>query len=492
MEYVFSQNHVGMNRNQIKLFLWLVAIFFCVACNEFDAKETQIIIFHTNDSHAQIHNFAKLAALVNEERAQNPNVLLLSTGDVFSGNPLVDNYDPPGYPKIDLMNRVKYDMSVIGNHEFDYGLEELKNRMEQAAFPFILGNIEVGETILPKPAPYLIKEIAGIQLGFIPLLQVTAKGIPSTHPDKVEGLKFEHPFKAIEKFTYLKDKTHALIALTHHSFISDTLLAYHQGWLDVIIGGHCHTLVKEPKTYNDVLITQAGDKLKNIGKVTLIFKGHKLITRKAEMISLDSYEFEDPDVKMLITDYSNNPALQRVIGKLPAPLKKKSELGCLFTDALRDNGHFDFAFQNQGGIRVNNMSREITIADIYAMDPFGNELISMELSYAEMQQLIGNSLRRDRSPELHISGGNMEVYLDTSNRLKEVKIYDESGTELVHSRKYRVGMGSYIASSFNFSREDPGFSLGITTAQAIIEFIEKNELKDYKNCDRRRMIKENL
>lgn len=481
-----------MNRINKKPLLWVLTLFLYVSCNEFESRETQIIIFHTNDSHAQIHNFAKLAALVNEERSQNPYVFLISTGDVFSGNPLVDNYDPPGYPKIDLMNRVKYDMSVIGNHEFDYGLEELKSRMEQAEFPFILGNIDVGETILPSPDPYLIKDVAGIQIGFIALLQVTGKGIPSAHPDKVAGLKFEHPSKAIEKYSHLQGKTDALIALTHHSFTSDTLLAWRQGWLDVIIGGHCHTLIKEPKTYNNVLVTQAGDNLKNVGKITLLFKGNTLAERKAQMISLDNYELEDPDIKMLVTEYSNNPALQRVIGKLPAPLRKKSELGCLFTDAIRENGHFDFAFQNQGGIRVNRLPQEITIADIYAMDPFGNELIAMELNYAEMQQLIGNSLRRDRSPELHISGGSIEVYLDASNRLRKVKIYDEQGNELDDSKKYKVGMGSYIASSFKFNREDPGFSLGITTAQAIIDYIENNELKNYRDCDRREVIRETL
>ncbi|MCC5929669.1 MAG: bifunctional metallophosphatase/5'-nucleotidase [Cyclobacteriaceae bacterium] len=481
-----------MNRNQIKLFLWVFVFFICIACNEFEGKETRIIIFHTNDSHAQIDNFAKLAALVNEERSQNPFVFLVSTGDIFSGNPLIDNYDPPGYPKIDLMNRVKYDMSVIGNHEFDYGIKVLKNRMEQAEFPFILGNIDVGKTLLPQPEPYKIVHADGIKLTFLALLQVSRNGIPSTHPDKVKGISFEHPSKAIEKYKHLKNESHAVIALTHHSFFSDTLLAYKQDWIDVIIGGHCHTLIKEPKTYNDVLITQAGDKLKNIGKVTLIFKGNKLEDRKAEMISLDSYEFEDPDIKMLVSEYSKNPALQRVIGKLPSPLRKKSELACLFTDALRSNGSFDFAFQNQGGIRIDRLSEEISIADIYAMDPFGNELISMELSYAEMRQLIGNSLRRDRNPELHISGGAMEVYLDASNRLKEIKIFDEHGSELVDSRKYQVGMGSYIASSFNFNREDAGYSLGITTAQAIIEYIGNNTLRDYKDCERRRVIRETL
>ena len=101
--------------------LWMIAVGFA-ACST--TKETQLVILSTNDMHAHIDDYAKVAAFVSQEQKAHPGrVVVLSGGDLFSGNPVVDHCDRPGkgYPIIDLMNRVGYRASAIGNHEFDYG-----------------------------------------------------------------------------------------------------------------------------------------------------------------------------------------------------------------------------------------------------------------------------------------------------------------------------------------------------------------------------------
>jgi len=121
---------------QFKLFpfLALLLVVGFISCKEKGSNapnpsnEEHLTIFFTNDMHGQLNNFAKIKHIVDAEK-ENTNVLLVSAGDIFSGNPIVDQYNEKGYPIIDVMNKTGYDISVLGNHEFDYGLTNLKNRI---------------------------------------------------------------------------------------------------------------------------------------------------------------------------------------------------------------------------------------------------------------------------------------------------------------------------------------------------------------------------
>ena len=120
--------------HQLRAFVFSLLIISCT--NEssslpIESTDKKLTIFILNDIHGQIDNFAKVKYLVDQEKTKT-NVILTSAGDIFSGNPIVDNYPQKGFPIIDLMNRVGFDVSVIGNHEFDYGEANLKERMEQA------------------------------------------------------------------------------------------------------------------------------------------------------------------------------------------------------------------------------------------------------------------------------------------------------------------------------------------------------------------------
>ena len=130
------------------MLLVIAGALIFLGCSE---SETRIVIFHTNDTHSILINFPELAYLVDKERETTTHVLLVSAGDIFSGNAMVDYYDPPGFPKVDIMNRIGYDVNTIGNHDFDYGMEILQDRIEQADFPFILANIYTGNTSFPQP-----------------------------------------------------------------------------------------------------------------------------------------------------------------------------------------------------------------------------------------------------------------------------------------------------------------------------------------------------
>lgn len=467
-------------------FLLFAGIIIISGCSQ---KETRVVIFHTNDTHSNLSNLPVLAWLVNREREKEQHVLLVSAGDIFSGNPMVDNYDPPGYPKIDLMNRLGYDVNTIGNHEFDYGPDMLRDRMEQAGFPFILANIDTEGSVVPQPDPWYIARAGRRTIAFLGLVQLNSQGIPSAHPDNLKGFRFYPPVEKAGEFSYLAGKADAVIALTHHGFSSDTLMAWRYPWIDLIIGGHSHTLTLEPRTYNGIYVTHAGANLQYAGKVSLVFRGRELVEINAEMISLRDVPGRDEEVAALVEEYNDNPVLNRVIGRLSAPIEGKPDLGSFITDIYREFGNFDFAFHNYGGIRVNRLEGEIRIKDLFQMDPFGNELVSMQLTYGELQSLIGNSLSSRNEPSVQISGGIIEVHVTDDNQLKEVKVFDNSGNELEYGKRYLSGMPSYMASAFDFKHDDPGTGMGIVTAQVVINHVSKHRDIDFEGSERSRIIR---
>ncbi len=471
-----------------KIILLLMAgIFVFSGCEE---QETRVVIFHTNDSHSQLDHFPALAWLVNNEREREEHVFLVSAGDIFSGNPMVDYYEPQGYPKIDLMNRVGYNVNTIGNHEFDYGLEVLADRMEQAEFPFILANLNTSGSVLAQPDEYAILRAGRHRIAFLGLVQLNNQGIPSAHPDNLIGIEFFPPVETAGEYEFLTARADVVIGLTHHGFVSDTIMAARYPWFDVIIGGHSHTLTLEPEEHNGVLVTQAGSNMQWVGKVTLLFRGRELVEKSGAMIRVSDIGGADPDIASLVDIYNDNPSLNRVIGRLVSRLNNKDELGIFITDTYREFGGFDFAFQNFGGIRVHSMEGDIRVMDIFRMDPFGNEMVSMNLSYEELKRLIGNSLTRSNNPSVQISGGTIEVHLSGDGSLQDVKIFDPGERELSPERKYSVAMPSYMASVFDFEREDPGTGLGIITAAVLIDHIEK--VGDIEvTCDNRSRIVRN-
>ena len=124
------------------VFVLLVALLLSSCENKRQAgEETDITIYFINDNHSQINNFSKVKDLV-DEAEENGHVIIVSSGDMFSGNPVVDFHEENGYPVIDLMNRVGFDVAALGNHEFDYGQDILEERIDHAEFDMLCVNMD--------------------------------------------------------------------------------------------------------------------------------------------------------------------------------------------------------------------------------------------------------------------------------------------------------------------------------------------------------------
>jgi 5'-nucleotidase/UDP-sugar diphosphatase len=455
-----------------------------------ETPESHIVIFHCNDVHGKIDNFAKVAAILEAERKTDADVFFFSAGDNFTGDPVIDRYDPPGEPILEIFGRLKLDLMTLGNHEFDYGIERV--RAVTSRFPVVSANIEAGPGMLPGLRPFIVlttKE--GIKILVFGLIQIEpGSGLPSTHPDKVKGLRFSEPLAKARELERLFPAAQVRIALTHIGYDLDVALAKEMPELDLIIGGHSHTRVDPAETpgaseVNGVLLAQAGADNRFLGRIDLLVRDGRVVEKKSRLIDLNQPLEEDAQIKALIADFRRNPVLQRVIARAPFEITGKDALGCLATDAMRYAHGLDIAFQNNGGIRLNRLPEAITLKDAYTLDPFGNQTVEIVMTPDEIRGLIKTSFEKKNVIDLQVSGISYVVRSDNSNRIREIVLRNPDGSPLAEDRTYRVGMSSYVASSYGFIHKDPGRSLQTNTVDDLIKYLESGpDLSVYRDVRR--------
>lgn len=478
----------------LKFFLYLQLIFFIGACSSDSVNDNpdiptppaeenineNVIILHMNDIHADINNFPKIAAYINELRENSDNVFLFSAGDLFSGNPIVDQHIKPGYPMIDLMNKLEFDVSVIGNHEFDYGQDILNKRIEQANFPFVCANIDAENTILNQPDAYTtITSSEGFKIIVLGLIEtgtnIDGRYIPSTHPDKVKGIDFPYYKTEIKNYIDLKKNDNLFVVLSHLGEGSDIKLAADNDEIDLIIGGHSHKVILNPYEENNALICQAGSKGRYIGRVDIKIEDGLVLSKSAKLINVENLTKTDSEIASLVSEYNNNPDLDKVIAKNLAAFNNKDELGSLMTDAVNWKLKTDIAFQNSGGIRSWLPLGDITVKHIYELDPFNNEVIIYEMTCDEIRSLINSA----GSGDLKVAGIQYR-YMGQN----VIQLENYNGIELDESKTYKVGLSSYIASAYTFDHTDEGQNSYVTSANCLIDFLKNEEEINYSGVNR--------
>jgi len=447
------------------------------SCNR-QPQEVKITIFHVNDIHAKIDNFAKIAWVVKEERKTNPNVFFVNAGDNFSGNPIVDQYKPKGEPVFELMNMMGYDVLELGNHEFDYGKERLKKFMTEANFKILCANVQFPETgELPKPLPFVIlKTKEGAKIAMLGLIQIEKKSrIPSTHPDKIKGMVFSDGIETALKYKHLKKENDLLIAISHLGYEVDEVLAQKMAELDLIVGGHSHTKIEHPGEINGVLVAQAGSYAKYLGRIDLTIKGGEIISHKASLIDIKTVAGEIPEIKEKIIEYNKNPVLNKVFKSIPKNLEGKPVLGNLITDAVTNIHGLDIAFHNNGGIRTHYMKKDIRLKDIYTILPFGNYIIHYKLTPAEIKSLLKNDFSRRKEIDLRVSGITYNIIHDADFKVLDIELRDKTGKLLDEEKKYNVGLNDYVASAYAFDHQDQGTNLNMIVAETLIKYLETSQ-----------------
>lgn len=442
-------------------------------------KEKKVTIFFVNDQHAQLDNFAKIKYLVDKEK-ETKNVVVACSGDLFSGSPVVDNYkNDQGFPMIDVMNSVGFDVSVLGNHEFDYGEVILKKRIEQANFKWVCANVDMLNSGVPQPKEFYTVSKKDIKITFLGLVETNGKEngtIPSTHPWRVEKMKFERPEAVINKYKDVKksENSDIFIALTHlghtsNSNLGDVQLANKYPYFDLIIGGHSHQKINTKE--NGIPIFQSGSYLKNLGKIEISVKNKSITNIKYTLINLDEVLEYDQKLKDVIDTYNDVPELKEVIGKSLIN-HEINQVACLYTDAIKNTMNVAVSFQNTGGIRSPLNQGDITKREIYNIEPFNNGTVKYKMTIGEIKNFLIAS-----KAGFYYSGIQIKK-IGTA-----IEIRNESGTLMDDSTTISVGLNDYIPAVYDDLFPEKSDVQNLSAAESIMSYIQNmNPEVNYPNC----------
>ena len=268
----------------------MLAILSLVISVEAGAQDLWIV--HTNDTHSCVMpinplssdtaqadkgGFLRRASFVRQMREEHPHLLLFDSGDFSQGSAYYNLYK--GEVEVSLMNEMKYDAATIGNHEFDFGMDNMKRIYSMAQFPIVCANYDFSGTVLEGLVkPYVILEREGLRIGVFGL-SPQMDGLVSA--ENYKGVKFEDPVSAAERVVgLLRGQEHCdvVICLSHLGWdiegIDDVEVIPATRDIDVVLGGHSHTYFEHPEIVKnadgkDVICNQMGKNGRYVGVLHL-------------------------------------------------------------------------------------------------------------------------------------------------------------------------------------------------------------------------------
>lgn len=227
-------------------------------------QDKQLFILQTSDTHSRIEplnagiadiyagmgGVARRTSFIKQYRSQHPDMLLFDCGDISQGTPYYNLFQ--GEVDIKMMNLMKYDAMVLGNHEFDFGLDNMARLFRMADFPVVCSNYDVTGTVLEGLVkPYLIFERDGLKIGVFGLSPELAGLVQE---DKCAGIVYRDPIKVAQEMAdllKLEKGCDAVICLSHLGIRNDENLVGKITHIDAILGGHSHTFMEKPANYLD-------------------------------------------------------------------------------------------------------------------------------------------------------------------------------------------------------------------------------------------------
>ena len=394
----------------------------------------EAVIIHTNDVHGRILEEkgvigdAKAAAVIEEERSKVENTIVVDAGDAFQGLPISNS--TKGEDRANIMNQVGYDAMAVGNHEFDFGMDQAIKYKETLNFPLLSANTYVNGARVFEASTIVDKTPTVVGDEFVVIGVTTPETAIKTHPKNIEGVTFADPITEVNKVI---DEVEAR-ALADNRVYNNYIILAHLGvdattpveWRGstlaealsqnsklagkrvIVIDGHSHTV--QSATYGDnVTYNQTGSYLNNIGKVTL--KSEQLLG-EASLISAADTASVTPDA--LITELVNEIKVkyeaenaQVVIENNPIELNgersnvrvRETNFGNAVTDAIYAYGQTGFsnktslAVTNGGGLRATiAKDQPVTKGDIIAVLPFGNIISQITVTGQQIQDMFMKSL----------------------------------------------------------------------------------------------------
>jgi 5'-nucleotidase len=400
---------------------------------------------------------ARVSTIRKQVALDSPNILFLLAGDTIS--PSAESITYKGQQMIDAWNAVGLDYAVFGNHEFDYGDEVLRQRILESQFKWLAANVVEKKTGLPFAGaqPYVIREFAGVKVGLLGLV------LPETAKTSRPGpnLDFQPPCEAALRFIPKMKESGAqvIVGLTHLSMSEDKELA-RCAPLDVIIGGHEHTLLQSFAGRTPIFKMTAN--AREVGRIDLNVDtaSGKLQSIDWEIIPVTDQIADDPQFAPVRAKYDAIiNELAKPAGRTRVALDARSasnrtretNLGSFAADAFRAATGADVALINGGSVRADAIIEPgaLTLRDIVSIFPFGNEVVTIRVSGETLRGALEHGVSRTADgaePGQFPQVSGIRYTFDASRppgaRVTEVTV---NGRLLAPKSLYTLAVNSFVA-----------------------------------------------
>ena len=481
----------------------------------------RLTLLHTNDVHARYEPFqpwgepvqggaARLSTLVQETRALECNVLLVDAGDQFQGTLY---YNVGGAALVaEVMNAVGYDAMAVGNHEFDSGPSELAKLIDIADFPVLSANISAQDEVrlAERLSDYATFQVGGETVGVFGLTSEHTAIASNPGPSIVFADAFESARAVVDEME--AQGIDKIIALTHLGLERDMALASQVAGIDVIVGGHSHTLLGESEGaagfYPQVLLSPADEPVvvvtayewgKVLGSVEILFDDRGIVLgAEGEPIPIGEEIEEDPAVAAILSAVVPRiEALkEQTVGATEVDLDgarervrtQETNLGNLICDAIlwkTESLGAQIALQNGGGIRASIPAGPVTMGQVLEVLPFGNEISIVEVSGRQLLAALENGVSKVEEGAgrfAHVSG--LRIRFDPAanpgSRILGAEVQDAvSGTyaPLREEAAYTVATNSFLAGGGDEYSMFPGavarYDTGFLISDVLAEYLEE-------------------
>jgi 2',3'-cyclic-nucleotide 2'-phosphodiesterase (5'-nucleotidase family) len=455
-----------------------------------EQPETRTLVFlTTNDEHGWIEESeetdgaARLMGLWRSAEGydEDGDFLILSAGDNWTGPAISTWFE--GESTVEVMNAMGYSASAIGNHEFDFTVDVLRERITQADFPYLAANIRTeGTGAVPDFAtPFIIKNVNGIRVGVVGL---ASRSTPwTTFPTYVEDYEFTAYDLALEESVPQAWNAGAdLVVVVGHicrDEILDLLPTIQALGVSAVAGGHCHEFMGEVR--DGVALVIGGWRFDAYGRVELGFDPEeRRVTSVGGSFRMNTGGTPDPAVQSIVTTWQQaaEAELSEVIGYAEATIPDESPaLYNLIMDSwLFEYPTADIAMTNAGGVRQGIPAGDISLGTIVGVLPFQNNLVALELTGSEVVACLKSS--------------TLVAGMTTTGGYRHA-----DGTFLKMDSTYHVLTTDYLYAldGYDFDVYDPTpYPTGIVYFQPTADYIESletspsNPLDDYLDHTPRR------
>ncbi|MGV3223337.1 5'-nucleotidase C-terminal domain-containing protein [Staphylococcus hyicus] len=494
-------------------------------------------ILHTNDIHGRlVEEEGRVIGMAKTKtiKDQHHPDLMLDAGDAFQGLPLSNQ--SKGEEMAKAMNAVGYDAMVAGNHEFDFGFDQLKKLEGMLNFPILSSNVYKNGKLAFKPSAIIEKN--GVRYGIIGVTTPETK--TKTSPTGIRGVTFDDPLKSVlREMDALNGKVDAFVILSHLGVDSTTQETWRSDYLTqqiqqrsqytvptIVIDGHSHTVMQHGQMYGRDLLAQTGTALANVGKIDFNFNNNTVSDLKASLISVKDVAQIQPDqiVKAQV-DKANEAFLKETsevvipnnkidfVGERDHVRRHETNLGNAIADAMEaySKDHFsqpaDFAVTNSGGIRASINKGEVTLNHIITVLPFGNTISQIKVKGSDVLAAFEHSLSAPLETvndvkQLSANGGllqvskSIRVYYDMNQspgkRIKAIHILNKQTGKfeaLDVNRVYHVATNDFTASGgdgytmLNGPREE-----GLSLDKVFADYLKQADVSQYETTTPTRII----